>query len=121
VEIEFLDPAEAPLPPDQMSFRSIEVEPQPDGLRLKVALEIAPFQVRPSIDLTVTDAQGVQLASSSIIEATETRMTVTLHLRDSSSDGARVLRATLWYPDRAPIDERILKLDPSISGPPSAG
>jgi len=108
MEIEFLDPAEAPLPPDQMSFRSVEVEPHSDGQRLKVSLEVAPFQVRPSIDLTVTNEEGKVVASSSIVEATETKMSVTLHLRDRTSELRHRLTAWLVYPDRDPVDERVL-------------
>jgi hypothetical protein len=118
MEIEFLDPAEAPLPPDQMSFRSVEVEPHSDGQRLKVSLRVAPFQVRPSIDLTVTDDQGNVVASSSIVEATETSMSVTLHLRDRSFEPRHRLTALLVYPDRDPVDERILEFalpDPNPS------
>jgi hypothetical protein len=117
MEIEFLDPAEAPLPPDQMSFRSVEVEPNSDGQRLKVSLQVAPFQVRPSIDLTVTNDRGMVVASSSIVEATETSMSVTLHLRDRSTEPRHRLTALLVYPDRDPVDERILEFalpDPDL-------
>jgi hypothetical protein len=92
-----------------MSFRSVEVEPNSDGQRLKVSLQVAPFQVRPSIDLTVTNDQGKVVASSSIVEATETKMSVTLHLRDRSSEPRYRLAALLLYPDREPVDERILE------------
>ena len=118
MEIEFLDPAEAPLPPDQMSFRSVEVEPHSDGRRVKVSLQVAPFQVRPSIDLTVTNEQGLVVASSSIVEATETKMSVTLHLRDRSAELRHRLTALLVYPDRDPVDERVLEFalpDPDSS------
>ncbi len=118
MEIEFLDPAEAPLPPDQMSFRSVEVEPHSDGRRLKVSLQVAPFQVKPSIDLTVTNEQGMVVASSSIVEATETKMSVTLHLRDRSAELRHRLTARLVYPDRDPVDERVLEF--ALPGPDSS-
>ena len=118
MEIEFLDPAEAPLPPDQMSFRSVEVEPHSDGRRLKVSFQVAPFQVRPSIDLTVTNEQGLVVASSSIVEATETKMAVTLHLRDRSAGLRHRLTARLVYPDRDPVDERVLEF--ALPGPDSS-
>ena len=108
MEIEFLDPAESPLPPDQMSFRAVEVEPYPDGQRLKVSIQLAPFQVRPSIDLEVMDQDGHVVASSSIIEATETRMSVTLHLVTRAPQPRHTLHVALVYPDHGPVDERTL-------------
>src|SRR3989337_1885968 len=99
MEIEFLDPARAP-PPDQMAFRSVVVEPHSDGQRLKVSLQVAPFQVRPSIDLTVTNDQEKVVASSSIVEATETKMSVTLHLRDRPSEPRHRPPLLLVYPAR---------------------
>lgn len=105
VDIEFVDPAEAPLPPDEMSFRSVAVEPYPDGRRVGVRLAITPFQVRPSIDLEVLDAEGVKLASSSIIEATDVEMSVTLHLRQHAADRQLRLAAQMYYPDHGQVDQ----------------
>jgi len=110
MEIEFLDPAEAPLPPDQMSFRAVEVDPYADGQRLKVSIQLTPFQVRPSIDLEVKDQDGNVVASSSIIEATETHMSVTMHLPSRAPQPRRTLHVALIYPDHGPVDERILDL-----------
>ena len=58
MDIEFTDPAEAPLPPDRVSFRRVEVEPYQDAQRLLVRLSVTPFQERPTIDLEVLDKQG---------------------------------------------------------------
>ncbi len=104
MDIEFVDPADAPLPPDQMSFRSVEVEPLADRRRLGVRLSITPFVIRPSIDLEVLDADAVKVASSSIIEATDIEMSVTLHLRQPAADAHYTLTARLHYPDHGQID-----------------
>lgn len=111
MDIEFVDPAEAPLPPDQMSFRSVAVEPFPDRRRLGVRLTITPFLVRPSIDLEVLDSAGVKVASSSIIEATDVEMSVTLHLRQAADDDRFTLSARLHYPDQGEVDLREHEFD----------
>jgi hypothetical protein len=104
MDIEFVDPAEAPVPPDQMSFRSIEVEPYSDGERVSVTLSVAPFLVRPSIDIEVLDAEGSKVASSSIIDATETKLSLTLHLRSPAAGDPLTLVARLLYPDIGQVD-----------------
>lgn len=106
MDIEFLDPGQAPVPPEKMSFQRLTVEPFPDRRRIAVSLSVTPFLVRPSIDLEVTDLQGVKLASSSIIEATEVEMSLTLHLRHAAGDQQLRLLAILVYPDLGQVDLR---------------
>jgi len=104
MDIEFRDPAEAPLPPDQVSFQSIEVEPYPDAQRLLVRLSVTPFQVRPTIDLEVLDEQGERVATSSIVEATDASMSLTLHLRRPAPELEHTLVARLVYEEHGEVD-----------------
>ena len=104
MDIEFRDPAEAPLPPDRVSFQSVEVEPYPDAQRLLVRLSVTPFQVRPTIDLEVLDEQGVKVAASSIVEATDATMSLTLHLRHPAPDLQHTLVARLLYEEQGEVD-----------------
>lgn len=106
MDIEFIDPEDAPLPPDQVSFRSIEVEPYSDGKRISVTLSVAPFLVRPTIDLEVLDVEGSKVASSSIIDAIDTRFSLTLHLRESGVGDPHTLVARLIYPEHGQVDQR---------------
>lgn len=106
MDIQFVDPAEAPVPPEQMQFQSVVVEPFADGRRVGVTLTVTPFLVRPSIDLEILDPQGVTVASSSIIEATDTQMTVTLHLRRPAPEQNYVLSASLHYPEHGQVDHK---------------
>ncbi|GMR10594.1 MAG: hypothetical protein BMS9Abin28_1415 [Anaerolineae bacterium] len=104
MDIEFLDPAEAPLPPDQVSFRAVEVEPYSDAQRLLVRLSVTPFQVRPTIDLEVHDEQGVRVAASSIVETTDAAMSLTLHLLHPSPGLQYTLVARLLYEEQGEVD-----------------
>ena len=105
MDIEFSDPAEAPLPPDRVSFRDIEVEPYPDAQRLLVRLSVTPFQVRPTIDLEVLDEQGARVAASSIVEATDATMSLTLHLKHPTPDSIYTLVARLLYEEQGEVDK----------------
>jgi len=104
MDIEFTDPAEAPLPPDRVSFRRVEVEPYQDAQRLLVHLSVTPFQERPTIDLEVLDKQGEKVATSSIVEATDPTMSLTLHLRRPSSEMKFTLVARLLYEELGEVD-----------------
>lgn len=112
MDIEFVDPAEAPLPPDQVSFRDLRVAPYPDRQRVKVEMSVTPFQVRPSIDLEVLDAQGARVATASIVEATDTTMSLTLHLKNPPWNAPLVLHARLIYPQIGEVDKRQVPFEP---------
>jgi hypothetical protein len=65
MDIFFADPSEVPLPPNEVRIRELNVEPWPDGNRLRVYLEVDPFQKRPNADLTFwMDGRALQRASS---------------------------------------------------------
>ena len=49
------DPQVHRLPPNQTRLLDLRAEPYPDGRRMRVALELTPFEQRPYIELTLTD------------------------------------------------------------------
>jgi hypothetical protein len=104
MDVTFFSSSEIPLPPEEIRFRSLTVEPYPDGRRVQISLEISPFQVRPNVDITVLGPEGEPTATAHIVEASEPKMTLTLHLRRSPSKGVYSASLTLGYPDREPVD-----------------
>ena len=97
MEIFFQDPNEIPLPPEAVRLVDLRADPQPGGKRLKVHLEITPFQKRPSAELTLTDPAGEQVAQASILETMARKLELNLHLRYASPAGKYTLTATLYY------------------------
>ncbi len=95
-----------PQPPEQVAFRSLEVDPYPDGSRLKVSLTLTPFQERPSIDIEVLDPQGAKAASSSIVEATDTAMSLTLHLKAPGQPAEYTLVGRILYEAQGEVDRQ---------------
>ncbi len=81
MDLFFQDPNEIPLPPEEVRIRAFTVEPYPDGRRVRVSLEVDPFQKRPSFDIVITDAGGEEVAQTTIIETMTRKLDVTLHLR----------------------------------------
>jgi hypothetical protein len=86
------------LAPEQTRIQSLDVQPYPDGERLRVNLQMTPFQVRPHLEVTLTDASGAEVATASIIEPMSWKLELTMHLRGASA-GPFTLQARLFYPE----------------------
>jgi hypothetical protein len=86
------------LTPAETRITSLTAEPYPDGERVRVNIEITPFQTRPYIEVTVADAQGNEVASASIVEPMGWKLELTMHLRGARGNPFS-LEARLFYPD----------------------
>ncbi len=117
VEIEFLEPEESPRPPEEVRFRSAHARPYPDGRRVRVEIELTPFQLRPTIELALVDRNGEELASTTVVEAVATHLELTLHLRREAPPGPLTARFSLLYPESGRVDGCELQLDLQQSGP----
>lgn len=104
MDITFQSESEVPLPPGEVRFRSVRIDPYPDGRRVKVLLELTPFQVRPNLEISLLDPAGDVAATVHIVEASEPRMALTLHLRHGPHRGIYTARLTLSYPELEPVE-----------------
>nr|BAL53507.1 hypothetical protein HGMM_F07C06C29 [uncultured Chloroflexota bacterium] len=85
--------------PENTHILNMEARPYPDGRRVRLILEMTPFRVRPHIEILVTNAEGEEVASSSIIEPMSWKLEVTLHLRDGGGHNPYTMQARLFYPE----------------------
>jgi len=109
------DPQVERLPPDQTRLLDLRAEPYPDGKRLRVALELTPFQQRPYLELILADPGGEEVASADIVEPMSWKLELTLHNRKPKpAAGKYTLVARLSYPDSGEIDRRELTVDISV-------
>jgi hypothetical protein len=97
MDLFFSDPDLVPLPPDEVRIREFCLEPWLDGRRVKVFLEVDPFQKRPSLEVVVWDEADSEAAKVSLIECVTTRIEFTIHLRRSEPEGAYRAQAVLYY------------------------
>ena len=75
--------------------------------RLKVTLELSPFQQGPNIDISLTDSSGIEVASTSIIEPVSWKLELTLHIRKFAlTTGEYTLAARLFYTELGEVDRR---------------
>ncbi len=83
------------LPPQQVRFLDLHVEPWPDGRRVRVHVTLTPFQQNPNLEAVISDADGHEVARASIIENADDRFVFTMHIRAASVGGAYNLAATI--------------------------
>ena len=97
MDIFFTDPSDIPVPPDEVRIRQFRAEPWPDGRRIKIFLEVTPFQKRPSGEVTISDALGNIVANANIIETIDPKMELTMHLRDAEPHGIYKAAVQLFF------------------------
>lgn len=104
MELFFLDPDEIPLPPEEVRIRALNAEPWSDGKRVRISLEVDPFQKPPSVDILITSETGRPISAASIIESMTKKMEVTMHLRGTNPSGQFNVRAELYYSQNIPAE-----------------
>jgi len=117
-DLHFYDEGEdlpLPRPKAEVRFTDASLLPLADGRRVKLHFALTPFAERPSVEMTVTNASGREVATMSLIEAMDTDFDFTVHLRGPQPQGEHTLRLTMFYlegddPDapRQIVDERDL-------------
>jgi hypothetical protein len=84
--------------PEETRILSVEAEPYADGERVRVNIRMTPFQMRPHIEVTLTDANGDEVGSVSIVEPMGWNLEFTMHLRGATASPFRI-ESRLFYPD----------------------
>jgi hypothetical protein len=84
--------------PEETRITSLTAEPYPDGERVRVDIEMTPFQKRPYLEVAMTDSNGIEIATASIVEPMSWKLEFTMHLRGANANPF-TLEARLFYPD----------------------
>lgn len=103
--------------PEETKITSLSAQPYPDGYRLHVHIEITPFQKRPTIEVMVTDSDGEEAASTSIVEPMSWKIEITMHIHGELKNPYS-LNAQLFYPDGPAAEPRQISFN--IEPPPEA-
>ncbi len=103
----FFDSVEAdPLPPEEVRFTGMTVTPYPEGKRIRITLEMTPFQKRPWLELVLTDSEGDEVATANVIEPLNYKIELTLHIQREKPAGQYKLIARLFYPEQQENDRK---------------
>lgn len=108
MDIFLQDPSAIPRPPEEVRIIALKATPWPDGRRVRVSLEITPFQQKPNGELVIIDQGGEEVASLAIIETITPRMEFTIHLKREKPSGVYTALATIYY----------LPAGPDLQAPP---
>ena len=105
------------MTPAETKILSLSAAPYPDGYRLRVNIEMTPFQTRPPRAGTLKGAGGHEVASASIVEPMSWKLEFTMHIR-GELDNPYLLEARLFYPDGPSDEPHTFSFD--VTPPPSA-
>jgi len=93
MDINFHDPSDIPLPPEEVHIRELRVEPLP----VRIFIEITPFQQKPNLEIKILTKSGREAASLSIIEAIDYKMQFTVHLKDANPSEDYTTTLEVYY------------------------
>ena len=110
-----LNPPPASLPPLDMRFEELRVEPWPDGHRVRVHVTLKPFLKNPNLEFVILDFQGREISHSSIIENTDNRFVFTMHLRTNDLSGIFKLMGTIIYEEEGNVDTQSVEFTTKAS------
>jgi hypothetical protein len=104
MELPFVDSDQVPLQPEEVRIQAVNVEPYPDGRRLRLELKLTPFQVPPNLEVWVENVDGERIAHTNIIGTTTPQMTLTMHLKGKNVVGVHRLWLLLSYEEEGEIE-----------------
>ncbi len=118
MEINFFEQDGVPQPRHKIKIERLAVSPYPDGWRVRINVDVTPFQERPNLELTIRAADGRTIAQLSIIETMHRTMEFTVHLRGVSNPaGDYICHADLYYDEAsaAPQDQAEIRFTVTAS------
>jgi hypothetical protein len=101
----FADPGLAPKPRSEIRIEKFAVSAYPEGRRVRIEIELTPFipADRPNIEITAFRADGMRVGSTTIIEAVQRLIALTMHLREPEQpQGDYQFTADLYYGEEPP-------------------
>lgn len=91
------DLAGGPKPRKEVRLTELGLFVYEDGRRVAVGFNLTPFLERPSLLVTITNAEGKEAASLNVIEAMEPNFNLTVHLRDGVNLDPYEVEAIVYY------------------------
>ncbi|HEY44830.1 MAG TPA: hypothetical protein G4O11_12695 [Anaerolineae bacterium] len=95
---------------------SFDVEPYPDGRRLKCTLILTPPNTPSDVEIVIEDHEGHTVAGSNIVGLVDNKAVFTMHLPEPASDGSFLARVSLIHPDEGLEDQKeVIFMTPNAS------
>ena len=100
------DPDDPPRPRSEVRIREVTAVPYPDGRRVRLAIQLTPFEERPNLEIEVLSASGEQVATMTLVESLQHELELTVHLRESRPEGEYRALVAVHYTGEPPVDTR---------------
>ncbi len=106
-------PPDEALPPEKVRITELKVEPWEDGRRMRVQVEVTPFEKRPNLTAVITGLDGEEITSTSIVEVMDLKMVFTMHLRVPEVADKYRLTASISYEEEGVVAEQTITFVPT--------
>ncbi|MBI4761867.1 MAG: hypothetical protein ACOYYF_15710 [Chloroflexota bacterium] len=101
--------------PEETRITSLAAEPYPDGRRVRVNIEMTPFQIRPHLEIVLSNGNGEEVATASFVEPMNWKIEFTMHIRGDLLN-PYAIEARLFYPDGPAAEPQTFAFD--VTPPP---
>jgi len=112
------EPGEPRLPPHEVRLRKLQITPLENGNRVKIYLELSPFQKRPNVEATIFTASGKRVAYCNILDASTHKMEFTMHMRPAIPGCDYRFEARVYYqklPERGAVGVDVPIPEPMVT------
>jgi hypothetical protein len=103
--------------PEETKITNLTAKPRSDGRRVLVNMQITPFQKRPSLQVTLQNANGEEVASTNILETMGFKLEFTMHIRGEIQNPYTLI-AKLYYLDGPSAEPYTISFDVHPSSEP---
>ena len=103
----FNDANLVPQPKHKVKIEEFRASPYPDRFRVKVTINLTPFQERPNLVITARHSDGREVSDLDVIATMHYDNEFTMHIRGlDDPTGEYSLSAELYYETRDPPQDR---------------
>ncbi len=95
-----------PLPPKEVHFVELSVEPWEDNNRLKVFVKISEFSLPPNFNFFISDTNNSIISEVTLIENVDKEFVFTMHLRNYSGQKDLIISGEIFYQDEIGVVNR---------------
>jgi hypothetical protein len=91
------DPNEVRLPPEEVRLKAVQITPAKNSGRVRIQIELTPFQKRPNIEVNITGPSGKEASHASVLETILAKLEVTMHIREYQPEKEYRVETKVYY------------------------
>ncbi len=93
----FDDPLKSPNSREDVRIKQLGLFVHEGGRRVAVGFELTQFQERPSVEVIITNTNGIIASTLHVIETLTPNFSLTMHLRDAEPTDLYDVSVTVYY------------------------